>query len=93
MMTVTDYWELIEWQKAVDFADSVYSWTTEIPRDERFELTSQMRRATVSVPSHIAEGQGSGSTGDFARFLRMARGALREPETQVCLSKRLGGPQ
>jgi four helix bundle protein len=89
-MTVRDYRELIVWQKALDLAASVYRMTNDFPREERFGLTSQIRRSAVSIPSNIAEGQGRGATADFIRFLGMARGSLRELETQIYLAAELG---
>jgi four helix bundle protein len=71
-------------------AESVYAMSKEFPADERFGLTSQIRRAVVSVASCIAEGNARNSTKDYARFLSMASGSLAEVETQVLLSLRLG---
>src|SRR4029453_9618737 len=66
------------WQKAIDFADLVYSQTKSFPSDERFGLTNQMRRAAVSVSSNIAEGSGRVSDVDFARFVEIAYSSLME---------------
>ena len=66
------------WQKAIDFADLVYSPTQSFPADERFGLTNQMRRAAVSISSNIAEGSSRTSKTDFARFLEIATGSVFE---------------
>jgi four helix bundle protein len=85
-----NYKDLIAWQKAMDLVVEVYQATGAFPPDERFGLTNQVRRAAVSVPSNIAEGQGRGPTRDFVRFLCVARGSLQEVETQLILAARLG---
>jgi four helix bundle protein len=82
--------DLIVWQKAMELAKLVYEWSALLPGDERFGLVTQIRRAAVSVPSNIAEGYGRGSSADYQRFLRMARGSLYEIETQVRLAEMLG---
>jgi four helix bundle protein len=87
-MAVQHYRELIAWQKAMDFAEAVYSATRAFPREEQFGLTNQVRRAVVSVASNIAEGQGRGSTPDFVRFLNISTGSLQEAETQLLLAER-----
>lgn len=76
------------WQKAVDFADRVYSVTRQFPADERFGLTSQMRRAAVSISSNIAEGSSRASDKDFARFLEVAYGSLMEIASQAHIAHR-----
>lgn len=88
-MTITNYRDLIAWQKAMDLAELVYEVTKGFPRDERFGLTAQMRRAAVSIPSNIAEGQGRRSDGVFHQHLSIAHGSVRELETQALLSGRL----
>jgi four helix bundle protein len=89
-MALQHYRELVVWQKAIDFAEMVYRATREFPRDELFGLTSQLRRAAVSVASNIAEGQGRGTTKDFIHFLHIANGSLQECETQLVLAERFG---
>ena len=84
------YMELEVWQQAVDLAVSIYSVTSGLPRDERFGLAQQMRRAAVSVPSNIAEGASRTGSKEFLRSLSIARGSLSELETQVLLARDLG---
>lgn len=83
------YRELIVWQKAIDFVEGVYQATARFPNHENFGLSAQLRRAAVSIPSNIAEGQGRETPRDFLRFLWMAHGSLREVETQVMIADRL----
>jgi four helix bundle protein len=78
------------WQKAIDFADDVYAITHSFPDEERFGLTSQMRRAAVSVSSNIAEGSARHSRDDYARFLEIAAGSLFEVISQATIAKRRG---
>jgi four helix bundle protein len=87
---VKDFRELIVWQKAMVLAEVVYRATRAFPKEEIYGLTSQMRRAAVSVVSNIAEGQARASRGEFLQFLGHARGSLAELETQTMLSTRLG---
>ena len=89
-MAVQSFRESIAWQKAMDFSVAVYSVTRCFPKDELFGLTSQLRRASVSIASNIAEGQGRTSSGEFLQFLGMARGSALEVETQLELATRLG---
>lgn len=89
-MPVKDYRELIVWQKAMDLVELVYRATDGFPQKELYGLTAQMRRAAVSIPSNIAEGQGRYSTRDFLHFLSIARGSLKEVETQIIIAERLG---
>ena len=83
------YQDLIVWQKAMDLVELVYRESASLPTEERFGLTSQIRRAAVSVPSNVAEGNSRSSDRDFARFLEIALGSLAELETQVLLAVRL----
>ncbi len=76
------------WQKALDFADFVYTATAAFPAEERFGLTHQLRRAAVSVSSNIAEGTSRNSKVDFARFVEIATGSLFEIVSQATISKR-----
>ena len=78
------------WQRAMSLCKMVYQATRSFPQEERFGLTSQIKRAVVSVPSNIAEGASRTSNKDFTRFLTMAPGSLYELETQLILAKELG---
>jgi four helix bundle protein len=81
-MSVQHYRQLIAWQKAMELVRFVYELTDKFPREELFGLTSQIRRAVVSIPSNIAEGQGRNSTKEFINYLSIAYGSLMETETQ-----------
>jgi four helix bundle protein len=83
------YQQLIAWQKAIALVSELYSATKSFPRDEIYGLTSQLRRAAVSVPSNIAEGQGRATRGEFVQFLCHARGSLCEVETQIIIATNL----
>lgn len=83
------YQDLVAWQKAMDLVAEVYKDTRNFPKEEMYGLTSQMRRAAVSVPSNIAEGQGRRGSGEFKHFLRMSLGSLMELETQIMIAERL----
>jgi four helix bundle protein len=89
-MAVQDYRDLIVWQKAMDLVEIVYKLTRVFPREEQYALTGQIRKAAISIPSNIAEGQGRRTTAEFLRFLSIANGSLREVETQVLIAERLG---
>jgi len=89
-MKVKNYFELIAWQKAMELTDRIYGATKEFPAEEKFGLATQMRRAAVSVPSNIAEGQGRSSTSGFLHFLSIAHGSVREIETRLRISAKLG---
>ena len=82
--------DLIAWQKAMDLVVTVYTVGKTFPKEELFALTNQMRRAAVSVPANIAEGQGRRSKGEFRQFLGNARGSLLELDTHLELALRLG---
>ena len=84
------YRELIVWQKAMGFVMEVYAATKSFPRDELYGLATQLRRAAVSVPSNIAEGQARYSPREFHQFLSHARGSLVEIETQLMIAQNLG---
>jgi four helix bundle protein len=84
------YRDLIAWQKAMHLVTDIYDATREFPSDERYGLTNQLRRAAVSVPSNIAEGQARFSSKEFHHFLSLARGSLVEIETQLMIAENLG---
>ena len=81
--------ELKIWQKAIDLSVDVYKATIGYPSDERFGLTSQIRRAAVSIPSNIAEGAGRNSKKEFCNFLGIANGSAYELQTQLVISNKL----
>src|SRR5690242_8974938 len=83
MAKVRTFRDLVAWQKGMELAKVVYCETRAMPREERFGLTNQMRRAVVSIPSNIAEGHARQSRPDYLKFLRVARGSLAELMTQL----------
>ena len=87
---IRDFRDLVVWQKAMLFAEHVYTMLPCFPAEERFGLCDQLRRAVVSIPSNIAEGRGRDSAKDFAHFLHLAKGALNEVMTQLELAFRFG---
>jgi four helix bundle protein len=87
---VESYRDLKVWQRAIEMTLAVYRVTSSFPKEELFGLTSQVRRASVSVPSNIAEGYGRGSKGEYKQFLAMARGSNLEVQTQLFLATELG---
>ena len=88
-MQVNGYKDLIVWQKAIDLSVEVYRLVKLLPKIETYGLADQMRRATVSIPSNIAEGKGRNSAREFVHFLSIARGSQKELETQIYLCTRL----
>src|SRR5947207_1400100 len=86
---ILSFRDLIVWQRAIQFAKSVYALTARFPSDERFGLTAQLRRAAVSVSSNIAEGHARQGR-EFAHFLSIARGSLAKVESQIFLAVELG---
>jgi four helix bundle protein len=88
--TMFTFERLDVWQKAISFADLVYSLSRSFPADERFGLTNQMRRAAVSVSSNIAEGSARVSRKDFARFVEIATGSLFEVVSQSFIGRNQG---
>ena len=89
-MSITSHRDLTAWQKAFQLGMAIYRESGEFPPEERFSLTLQIRRSAVSVPSNIAEGYGRGSTRDYLRFLRTARGSLYEVDAQLLFAVELG---
>jgi four helix bundle protein len=88
-MAARSYRDLIAWQKAMNFAESVYRKTACFPKEETYGLRAQLRASAASVLSNIAEGQGRRSTKEFRHFLSIAYGSLCEAQTQILLSERL----
>ena len=89
MTIVQSYKDLKVWQVGCGLVKSVYKVSSLFPKEELYGLSQQIRRAAVSVPSNIAEGYGRGSTPEYLRFLRIARGSLYEIETQLILGRSL----
>jgi four helix bundle protein len=87
---VRTYRDLIVWQKAMELVTEIYKHTKSFPKEERYGLTLQLRKSSVSVPSNMAEGYGRNSTQDYIRFLRIANGSLFELQTQVEIARNLG---
>ena len=84
-MKAASYKDLIVWQKGMELSKRVHGLTRGFPRDEKFGLDSQMRRAAVSIPSNVAEGQARHTTKEFVQFLSHAEGSLAELDTQLIL--------
>ena len=82
---IKDFKDLIVWQKAMEFVAEVYRLVKKLPKEELFALSNQIRRAAISIPSNIAEGQGRNSTKEFIQFLAIAKGSKAELETQLLL--------
>ena len=87
---IRNFRDLLIWQRSMDLADAVYSATRHFPKEERYGLTSQMRRAAVSVPSNIAEGFNRRHNREYKQFLYIALGSLGELDTQVRIAHRQG---
>ncbi len=87
---ITSYRDLKVWQEAMALAEACYGETRAFPREEMFGLTAQIRRAATSVAANIAEGHGRETGGAFVQFLRIAQGSLKELETHIILSGRVG---
>ncbi|WP_428151430.1 four helix bundle protein [Brevundimonas sp.] len=84
------YRGLVVWQRAMTIAEHVYELTRSFPREEQFGLTSQARRAAVSIAANIAEGYGRGTRPAYASFVRIAQGSLKELETHLLIAERVG---
>jgi four helix bundle protein len=89
MTPVRSFEDLLVWQRPMDLAVEVYTLSKNFPKEELFGLTSQLRRAAVSISSNLAEGQGHGSKGEFMQFLGIARGSNAEGRSQLLLVRRL----
>jgi four helix bundle protein len=85
-----NYEKLETWQEAIVFAELIYSTTRTFPKDERFGLTNQMRRAAVSISSNLAEGSSRNSRNDFARFVEIATGSVFEIVSQASIAQKQG---
>lgn len=86
---ILNFTDLRVWQGAMDLAEKVYRLTWLFPSHEQYGLSSQLQRSAVSVPSNVAEGHARNQTGDFLRFLAIARGSAAEMKTQLLLAQRL----
>ena len=86
---VRSYRDLLVWQDSMELVVTIYRTTSKFPREERYSLVDQLRRAAISLPSNIAEGHGRSRTGDYLRYLSVAVGSLHELETQIQISRRL----
>ena len=89
MNETQSYKDLLVWQKGISLAKMIYELTRAFPAEEKFGLISQMRRAAVSIPSNIAEGQARHTTGEFVQFVSHAEGSVAELDTQLILSVEL----
>ena len=89
MAEVRTYRDLAAWQKSMDLVVAIYQLAKQFLHDEQWGLTSQIRRAVVSIPANIAEGHGRLHRGDYLRFLSIARGSLTEVETHLQIAVRL----
>lgn len=88
-MRISDYKNLLVWQKAMDLVVEIYNITKLLPKEETYCISDQLRRSAVSVPSNIAEGQSRNSVKEFIQFLAIARGSLAELETQLIICERV----
>ena len=89
-MAIESYQDLKVWQVGMQLAEDCYLLTKRFPKEEQFGLTSQIRRASARIPANIAEGWGRGGTREYVQFLRIAHGSLKELETHLILSQRVG---
>ena len=86
---MASYRDLLAWQKAMELITQIYRVSQKFPSEELYGMVSQMRRAAVSIPSNIAEGQGRLTKGEFIHFIGIARGSLLELETQILVAQNL----
>lgn len=89
METIHSYKDLIVWQKSIDLVTKIYSFVAEFPKEEVFGLSSQIKRAAVSIPTNIAEGRFRGTKKDFVQFLRIAYASGAELETELLIAQNL----
>lgn len=89
MSSVKSYKDLLIWQKGLEIVSNVYKLVEDFPKDELYALTSQIKRASISIPSNIAEGYGRSSTQSYISFINISRGSLFELETQLIIANEL----
>ena len=89
-MKIHDYRKLVVWQKSIDLVVKIYGIVKELPEEEKYALSDQLRRASISIPSNIAEGYGRIYNKELLHFLTISRGSLYEVETQLIIGKELG---
>ena len=87
---MNDHKDLSLWQKSVEFVEVIYKLTNKFPDEEKYGLSSQIKKAVVSIPSNIAEGAARNTRKEFAQFLYVALGSISEIETQLIIAKNLG---
>jgi four helix bundle protein len=90
MAEIKSHRDLVAWQRSMDLVTAAYRMTSDWPREELYGLTSQVRRAAVSIPANIAEGCGRENLGSYIHFLKIAQGSLKELETHTEIGVRLG---
>ncbi|GHV14898.1 four helix bundle protein [Fibrobacterales bacterium] len=90
MEKIQTFKELRVWQEAMNLAEMIYIQTKNFPKEEVYGMTSQIRRAVISVPANIAEGYGRKNRAEYLNFLSIANGSLKETETHLLLSQRIG---
>ena len=88
-MYIKSYKELVVWQKSIDLVEEIYKLTNQFPGHEKYGLSSQMRRAAISIPSNIAEGSRRKDMPEYMQFLRISDASSAELETQIIISRRL----
>ena len=86
---MANFKELLVWQKSINFVTEIYELPNDFPKNEMYGLTSQIRRASISIPSNIAEGNSRRSVADYLQFLKIARGSCAEVETQLIIAQNL----
>jgi four helix bundle protein len=89
-VAINSYRDILVWQQAMELVTAIYQSTETWPKEEAYGLTSQVRRAAVSIPANIAEGYGRDTRGSYQQFLRIAQGSLKEMETHLLIAERLG---
>jgi four helix bundle protein len=87
---IESYQDLLVWQKSIDLVSEIYKLAAKLPLNEQFGLTSQLRRAAISIPANIAEGFGRWHVNEFTRFLLIANGSVKEVETHLIIARKLG---